>query len=193
MKNKHLLFILVSCASFLGTSCKKNNGNPPLVINNGREEIFYSRDTTNTMAYQCHLTYNTNGSVDILRNSVGFVHASSANEIVTTGIQTTVVGNTAKAVLLSGKQYWLIPFQPGLAPISLSSADTAIYTCSCSGATIGGPCQLIALLNPPQPAWISTNPHGCPSNSVTITTHSNNYSFIGGAVLLQAAVINVKK
>jgi len=194
MRHKHVFLLLLAFALIMGNSCRKSNGNPPLIITNTHEDIFYSRDTTDTKAYQLHVTYNnSNGSVDILRNEVGAVHASTPNEIVIAGIQTTASGNTAKAVLVSGTQYWLIPFQPGLAAISLPGADTAVYTCSCTGP-IGGPCQLVAVTSPAQqPALITVNPHGCPSSLVTIATHNNTYSFLGGAVLLQATSVNIKK
>ncbi len=192
MNNKLTFFFLISLATFFGSSCKKSNGNPPLIINNGREEILYSRDTTDFKSYQLHLTYNTNGSVDILRNEVGAVHASSANEFIETGIQTMVTTTSVKAVLVAGQQYWLVPFQPGAAVVPFSSADTLLYTCNCSSAS-GGPAQLVTLVNPSQPLLITTNPHGCASNSVTIASHNNTYSYIGGATLLQASSVNIKK
>jgi|GEM_PF-6777632 hypothetical protein len=155
------------------------------------EDILYSRDTTYDKAYQLHVTYNLNGTVDILRNEVGSVHASSANEFILNSLQTLVTSTTAKVVLPAGQDYWLIPFKPGTPAVQLSASDTAVYTISCTGT--GGPPQFVLQGTAPQPIWLNVTPHGCSSNSVIITTPTNTYSFIGGTVLLQAMGVNIKK
>jgi hypothetical protein len=191
--NKRKLFLIAAGSLILLGACRKNNPGPPLIIVNPHEDIFYSRDTMDSKAYQMHITYNSNGSVDILRNEVGAVHADRAYDLIITGIQTFVKPDTAHVVLLSGHTYWLIPFQPGAAAVSVAAADTLMYTSACVAGS-GGPCQLISQSNnAPQPFVMSVNPHGCSSNAMLIKAHSANYAFNGGSVLLEAASVNNKK
>ena len=200
MKNKRVFLLLFSISFLALYSCKKNNGmsnipgngNLQLTGNGPQEDIFYSRDTTDKKAYQMHVKYNANGSVDILRNEVGGVHAFTACYYLAAGIQTIGGSNSIKAVLLNGMVYWLVPFAPGTAAISVPSSDTAVYSATCASST-GGPCLIVAQLNPAKPALITVNPRGCASNSLVISTHANTYTFGGGAVLLSASSLNIKK
>jgi hypothetical protein len=190
--NKHNALFLTCFAAVMFSACKKNNPGPPQVIVNPHEDIFYSRDTTDSKAYQMHITYNSNGTLDILRNEVGAVHASIPYEYILPGIQTFVKPDTARPMLVAGKAYFLIPFLPGAPAVSLASADTLLYTAGCTG--LGGPSQLIVQTNTsPLPIIISVNPHGCASSSAIIKTHGGTYSFNGGSVLVQATALNIKK
>jgi hypothetical protein len=189
MSHPRYFVMLFSAGILLLASCHRNG--PPTVIATPAEAILYSRDTTYDKAYQMHVTYNVGGSVDILRNEVGSVHAYSANEFILSGLQTLFNSTTAKVVLPLGQNYWLIPFQPGTPAIQLPPGDTLVYTISCTGP--GGPGQFVLQGTAPQPVWLNVNPHGCASNAVQIATHSNTYSYIGGTAVVKATSVNIKK